>query len=123
MCANYSNHLRSDRRYPGQVLTGDALAGGSRESIVGTGSRSKPWFRHRASSARFAGCMVIDGLCPPELSDSRVLRKTTSSFFEGALESLKRFKDDVNEVRAGTECGIGVKELQRRPRKTIRIEC
>jgi translation initiation factor IF-2 len=29
--------------------------------------------------------------------------------FEGALESLKRFKDDVNEVRAGTECGIGVK--------------
>jgi len=30
--------------------------------------------------------------------------------FEGALESLRRFKDDVNEVRAGTECGIGVKE-------------
>jgi len=29
--------------------------------------------------------------------------------FEGALESLKRFKDDVTEVRAGTECGIGVK--------------
>jgi translation initiation factor IF-2 len=28
--------------------------------------------------------------------------------FEGALESLRRFKDDVNEVRAGTECGIGV---------------
>jgi translation initiation factor IF-2 len=29
--------------------------------------------------------------------------------FEGALESLKRFQDDVTEVRAGTECGIGVK--------------
>ena len=29
--------------------------------------------------------------------------------FEGALESLRRFKDDVNEVRAGTECGIGVR--------------
>ena len=32
--------------------------------------------------------------------------------FEGALESLRRFKDDVNEVRAGTECGIGVKNYQ-----------
>jgi translation initiation factor IF-2 len=29
--------------------------------------------------------------------------------FEGELESLRRFKDDVNEVQAGTECGIGVK--------------
>ncbi len=29
--------------------------------------------------------------------------------YEGDLESLRRFKDDVNEVRAGTECGIGVK--------------
>ncbi len=32
--------------------------------------------------------------------------------FEGALESLRRFKDDVAEVRAGTECGIGVKNYQ-----------
>jgi len=29
--------------------------------------------------------------------------------YEGELESLRRFKDDVNEVRMGTECGIGVK--------------
>jgi translation initiation factor IF-2 len=29
--------------------------------------------------------------------------------YEGELESLRRFKDDVNEVRNGTECGIGVK--------------
>ena len=32
--------------------------------------------------------------------------------FEGALESLRRFKDEANEVRAGTECGIGVKNYQ-----------
>ena len=32
--------------------------------------------------------------------------------FEGALESLRRFKDDAGEVRAGTECGIGVKNYQ-----------
>jgi len=29
--------------------------------------------------------------------------------YEGELESLRRFKDDVNEVKQGTECGIGVK--------------
>lgn len=29
--------------------------------------------------------------------------------YEGELESLRRFKDDANEVRNGTECGIGVK--------------
>jgi translation initiation factor IF-2 len=37
----------------------------------------------------------------------RVLRENVV-IFEGALESLRRFKDDVNEVRAGTECGIAV---------------
>jgi translation initiation factor IF-2 len=30
--------------------------------------------------------------------------------FEGELESLRRFKDDVKEVQSGTECGIGVKD-------------
>ena len=32
-----------------------------------------------------------------------------SVIYEGELESLRRFKDDVNEVKQGTECGIGVK--------------
>ena len=38
----------------------------------------------------------------------RVLRDNVV-IFEGELESLRRFKDDVPEVRSGTECGIGVK--------------
>ena len=38
----------------------------------------------------------------------RVLRESVV-IYEGELESLRRFKDDVNEVRSGTECGIGVK--------------
>ena len=38
----------------------------------------------------------------------RVLRDNVV-VFEGELESLRRFKDDVNEVKSGTECGIGVK--------------
>ena len=38
----------------------------------------------------------------------RVLRNNIV-IYEGELESLRRFKDDVNDVRLGTECGIGVK--------------
>ena len=38
----------------------------------------------------------------------RVLRDSVV-IYEGELESLRRFKEDVSEVRAGTECGIGVK--------------
>jgi len=41
-------------------------------------------------------------------SPIRVLRNNVV-IYEGELESLRRFKDDVNEVKAGTECGIGVK--------------
>lgn len=55
-----------------------------------------------------AGCMVIEGMikrnCP-----IRVLRDNVV-IYEGQLESLRRFKDDVSEVRQGMECGIGVKD-------------
>lgn len=54
-----------------------------------------------------SGCMVIEGVvkrgCP-----IRVLRDNVV-IYQGELESLRRFKDDVSEVRSGTECGIGVK--------------
>ena len=39
----------------------------------------------------------------------RVLRENTV-IYEGELESLRRFKEDVREVKSGTECGIGVKD-------------
>ncbi|MEY6432487.1 translation initiation factor IF-2, partial [Thioalkalicoccus limnaeus] len=54
-----------------------------------------------------AGCMVTEGTIRRN-SPIRVLRNNVV-VFEGALESLRRFKDDVPEVKAGTECGIGVK--------------
>jgi translation initiation factor IF-2 len=54
-----------------------------------------------------AGCMVVEGLVKRS-APIRVLRDNVV-IFEGELESLRRFKDDVNEVRSGTECGIGVK--------------
>jgi translation initiation factor IF-2 len=55
-----------------------------------------------------AGCMVVEGTVYRS-KPIRVLRDNVV-IFEGELESLRRFKDDVNEVRNGTECGIGVKD-------------
>jgi len=54
-----------------------------------------------------AGCMVVEGTVRRS-APIRVLRDNVV-VYEGELESLRRFKDDVNEVRSGTECGIGVK--------------
>ncbi|HEX7047222.1 MAG TPA: translation initiation factor IF-2 [Gammaproteobacteria bacterium] len=57
---------------------------------------------------QIAGCLVVEGSVKRN-NPIRVLRDNVV-IYEGALESLRRFKDDVNEVRAGTECGIGVKD-------------
>ncbi|WJV54515.1 translation initiation factor IF-2 [Pectobacteriaceae bacterium CE90] len=54
-----------------------------------------------------AGCMVTEGVVKRH-NKIRVLRDNVV-IYEGELESLRRFKDDVNEVRNGMECGIGVK--------------
>ncbi|MBI3344357.1 MAG: translation initiation factor IF-2 [Gammaproteobacteria bacterium] len=54
-----------------------------------------------------AGCIVVEGAVRRN-NPIRVLRDNVV-VYEGELESLRRFKDDVSEVRAGTECGIGVK--------------
>ena len=55
-----------------------------------------------------AGCMVIEGIVKRN-NPIRVLRDNVV-IYEGELESLKRFKEDANEVRNGMECGIGVKD-------------
>jgi translation initiation factor IF-2 len=57
-----------------------------------------------------AGCLVTEGVVKRN-NPIRVLRENVV-IFEGALESLRRFKDEAGEVRAGTECGIGVKNYQ-----------
>jgi translation initiation factor IF-2 len=84
------------------------LAPDVREQIVGT-AQVRDVFR----SSKFgvvAGCLVIEGAVKRN-NPIRVLRDNVV-IFEGALESLRRFKDDVGEVRAGTECGIGVRDYQ-----------
>ncbi|MBL4568808.1 MAG: hypothetical protein JKY69_03850 [Flavobacteriaceae bacterium] len=55
-----------------------------------------------------AGCYMTDGYVL-RASHVRVLRESVL-VYDGVLASLRRFKDDVNEVRRGTECGIGVKD-------------
>ena len=81
------------------------LAPEIREQIIGVAD-VKDVFRSSKLGA-IAGCLVTQGVvrrsCP-----IRVLRDEVV-IYEGELESLRRFKDDVNEVKAGTECGIGVK--------------
>ncbi|MDX1698898.1 MAG: translation initiation factor IF-2, partial [Thiohalobacterales bacterium] len=76
-----------------------------REEIIGL-AEVKEVFRSR-KLGDIAGCIVVDGVVRRN-SPIRVLRDNVV-IYEGELESLRRFKDDVNEVKAGTECGIGVK--------------
>ena len=59
---------------------------------------------------KIAGCLVTEGTVTKS-SSIRVLRDNTV-IYEGELESLKRFKDSVNKVKSGTECGIGVKNYK-----------
>ncbi len=77
----------------------------TREEIVGL-AEVKDVFKSSAMGA-VAGCQVIEGVVRKG-NPIRVLRENVV-IFEGELESLRRHKDDVKEVRLGTECGIAVK--------------
>lgn len=87
-----------------QALSG-MLSPELREEINGT-AEVRDVFKSPKFGA-IAGCMVIEGTLLKN-NPIRVLRDDVV-IFEGELESLRRFKDDVNEVRNGMECGIGVK--------------
>ena len=76
-----------------------------REQILGL-AEVKDIFRSSKLGA-IAGCLVVEGAVKRS-NPIRVLRDNVV-IFEGELESLRRFKDDVKEVQSGTECGIGVK--------------
>jgi len=86
------------------ALTG-MLAPEFREDIVGIAD-VRDVFRS-PKYGQVAGCMVTEGTVYRN-KPIRVLRDNVV-IFEGELESLRRFKDDVPEVRNGMECGIGVK--------------
>ena len=76
-----------------------------REQIIGVAEVRK---LYRAPKfGNIAGCMVTSGYVKRNNS-IRVLRDNVV-IYEGELESLRRFTDDVNEVKSGMDCGIGVK--------------
>ncbi len=89
-----------------------------KEQIVGL-AQVREVFRS-SKFGQVAGSVVIDGYLRRN-NPIRVLRENVV-IFEGALESLRRFKDDVNEVRNGTECGIAVKDYND-VRAGDQIEC
>ena len=77
-----------------------------KENILGL-AEVREVFRSSRLGA-IAGCLVVEGVVRRK-NPIRVLRGNVV-IFEGVLESLRRFKDEVNEVQSGTECGIGVKQ-------------
>jgi translation initiation factor IF-2 len=76
-----------------------------REEIVGI-AEVRDVFRS-PRYGQIAGCMVTEGTMFRN-KPIRVLRDNVV-IYEGELESLRRFKDDVADVRNGTECGVGVR--------------
>ena len=76
-----------------------------REEIIGI-AEVRDIFRSKRYG-NIAGCQVSEGAVRRS-NPIRVLRDSVV-IYEGELESLRRFQDDVSEVRAGTECGIGVR--------------
>ena len=76
-----------------------------REEIIGTAEVRDVF--HSPRFGQIAGCRVIEGTVFRN-KKIRVLRDSTV-IYEGELESLRRFKDDVSEVKNGFECGIGVR--------------
>ena len=87
-----------------QALSG-MLAPEIKEQIIGLATVRDVFRSHRLGA--IAGCVVEEGVVRRH-SPIRVLRDNVV-IYEGELESLRRYKDDVNEVKSGTECGIGVK--------------
>ncbi len=81
------------------------LAPEFKEEIVGL-AEVRDVFRSSRLGA-IAGCMVIEGVVKRN-NPIRVLRDNVV-IYEGVLESLRRFREDATEVKAGMECGIGVK--------------
>ena len=87
-----------------QALSG-MLSPELREEIIGVAEVRDVFQSPRLG--RIAGCMVTEGAVHRN-KPIRVLRDNVV-IYEGELESLRRFKEDVSEVRNGTECGIGVR--------------
>jgi translation initiation factor IF-2 len=90
-----------------QAMSG-LLGSDIKQQIIGL-AQVRQVFRH-PKFGLIAGCMVTEGVVKRS-APIRVLRDNVV-IFEGELDSLRRFKDDVAEVTNGFECGVGVKNYQ-----------
>lgn len=79
-----------------------------RETILGT-AQVREIFR-ASKLGVIAGCMIQDGLIKKNMSIKLI--RDQKVIFDGKVGSLRRHKDDVNEVKQGIECGIGIKDFQ-----------
>ena len=79
-----------------------------KEEIVGTAEVLEVF--NSPKFGQVAGCMVIEGSILKS-KPVRVLRDDVV-IHQGELDSLRRFKDDVGEVKSGTECGVGIKNYK-----------
>ncbi len=104
-------HLSRDRR----DQEGDDRP--ARADAQGSADRQRPRCAQTFKTPKFgtiAGCMVTDGHASRAAGDTQArLLRDNVVVHEGKLSSLRRFKDDVSEVKTGFECGIGFDELQR----------
>lgn len=101
---NYHNIIYDVINQVKKAISG-VLAPEIHEKILGLAQVREVF--HSSKTGAVAGCMVIEGTIKRNFP-IRVLRDNIV-IFEGSLESLRRFKDDVSEVRNGMECGIAVK--------------
>ena len=89
-----------------------------REEIIGTAEVLEVF--NSPKFGQVAGCMVVEGSVNRN-KPVRVLRDDVV-IFEGELNSLRRFKDDVSEVKNGSECGMGIKNYKDiRPKDKIEV--
>jgi translation initiation factor IF-2 len=91
-----------------KALLSGMLAPAAREQILGHAEVREVFTIPRVG--KIAGCRVVDGLIRRG-ARLRLLRDDVV-IHEGALGSLRRFKEDVREVREGFECGIGIEGYQ-----------
>ena len=78
------------------------------EKIIGNAEVKEVFYISKVG--KVAGCMVIEGSIFKS-KPVRVLRDDVV-IHQGELDSLRRFKDDVGEVKSGTECGVGIKNYK-----------
>ena len=88
-----------------KAAMGGMLAPEQREEVIGTAEIRQVFVASKIGT--IAGCMVTDGVVRRS-AKLRLLRENVV-IYTGELEGLKRFKDDVKEVREGFECGLNIK--------------